>query len=50
MPDIYNHFDGRKDVIKFVDIYGSMILEAERKEAKGEPNREPSKAKTKRKK
>ena len=40
---------GRNDAIKFVDNYGSMILEANRKAAEdAEP--EPSKAKTKHKK
>ena len=41
--------NGGNDAIKFVDDYGSMILEAKRKAAE-EPEPEPSKAKTKRKK
>ena len=40
----------RNDAIRFVDDYGSMILEAKRKAAEEEPKPEPSKLKTKRKK
>ena len=40
----------RNDAIRFVDDYGSMILEAKKKAAEEEPKPEPSKLKTKRKK
>ena len=40
-------FNGRNDAIKFVDDYGSVILEAKRKGAEEEPEPEPSKVKTK---
>ena len=47
-------FDGRNDSIKFVDDYTLMILEAKKTAAKEELEpelwKEPSKAKTKRKK
>ena len=45
-------FDERNDAIKFVDDYGSMILEAKRKttDEEPEPEPEPSKPRTKRKK
>ena len=41
---------GRNDAIKFVDNYGSMILEAKRKVAEEEAKPELTKAKTKLKK
>ena len=41
------HFNGRNEAIKFVDDYGSMILEDKIKAAEGEPEPEPSKAKRK---
>ena len=50
MANINNLFNGRNDTIKFVNDYGLMILEAERKAAEGEPKPESTKAKTKRKK
>ena len=51
MADINKFFNGRNGAIKFVDDFGSMILEAKRKAAeKPEPEPEPSKVKTKRKK
>ena len=40
----------RNDAIRFVEDYGSMILEAKRKAAEEELKPEPSKLKTKRKK
>ena len=40
----------RNDAIRFVEDYGSMILEAKRKAAEEEPKPEPSKLKTKRQK
>ena len=43
-------FNGRNDATKFVDGYGSMILEAKRKAAEKESKPEPTKANTKRKK
>ena len=50
MANINKFFNGRYDAIKFVDDYGSMILEAKTKAAEEEPEPEPSKEKTKRKK
>ena len=50
MANINELFDGRSDAVKFVDDYGSMILEAKRKAAEEEPKPEPTKAKTKSKK
>ena len=47
MNNINKLFNGRNDVIKFVDDYGSMILKAKRKAVKEEPKPEPTKAKTK---
>ena len=41
---------GKNDAIKFVDGYGSMILEAKRSATEEEPEPEKSKVKTKRKK
>ena len=43
-------FNGRNDVIKFVDDYSSMIIEAKRKIAEEELKPELTKTKTKRKK
>ena len=50
MANINELFNGRNNAIKFVDDYGSMILEAKRKAAEEEPKPEPTKAKTKSKK
>ena len=51
MANIKKLFNRRNNAIKFVDDYGSMILEVERKLAeKPQPEPEPSKAKLKRKK
>ena len=50
MANFNKPFKGRNGNIKFVDEYGSMILEAKRKAAKEEPEAEPSKTLTKRKK
>ena len=50
MANINKLFNGRNDAIKFVNDYGSMILETKRKPAEEEPRPEPSKAKTKCKK
>ena len=50
LANINELFNGRNDAIKFVDGYGSMILEAKRKAAEEEPKPEPTKAKTKSKK
>ena len=36
-PNINKLFNRRNDAIKFVDDYGSMILEAKRKAAEEEP-------------
>ena len=47
MANINKLFNGRNDAIKFVDDYGSMILEGKRKATGEEPETEPSKAKTK---
>ena len=47
LANINKLFNGRNDVIKFVDDYGLMILEAERKVAEEKPEPEPSEAKTK---
>ena len=46
LANINKLFDGRNDVIKFLDDYGPMILEAERKasEKEPEPKPEPSKS------
>ena len=49
LANINNFFNGRNGVIKFVDVFGSMILEAKRKAAE-EPKPEPTKTKTKHKK
>ena len=61
LANIDKLFNGRNDAIKFLDDYGSMILEAKRKAAGEEPETEPevarkpevatelTKAKTKRK-
>ena len=43
-------FNGRNNAIKFVDNYGSRILQAKRKAVEEKPEPEPSKAKNKRKK
>ena len=45
LANIDKLFNGRNDAIKFLDDYGSMILEATKKAVK-----EPTKTKTKRKK
>ena len=50
LANINKRFKGRIDAIKFVDDYGSIILEAKRKEAEEEPKPEPSKGKSKHKK
>ena len=50
LANINKLFKGRNNAIKFVDDYGSMILEARKKSAEEEPEPGPSKAKTKRKK
>ena len=52
LANISKLFNGRNDAIKFVDDYGSMILQTKRKaaEEETEPEPEPSKAKTKTKK
>ena len=51
MTNIKKLFNRSNNAIKFVDDYGSMILEVERKVAeKPQPEPEPSKAKLKRKK
>ena len=50
MANINKLFNRRNDAIKFVDDYGSMILEAKTKAADEKREPEPSKAKTKRKK
>ena len=50
MANINKLFNPRNDAIKFLDGYGSMILEAKRKAVEEEPKPEPTKAKTKRKK
>ena len=50
LANINKLFKGRSDAIKFVDDYGSMILEAKKKAAEEEPKPEPTKAKTKGKK
>ena len=50
MANFNKPFKGRNDNIKFVDEYGSMILEAKRKATKEEPEAEPSEIITKRKK
>ena len=54
LTNINKLFNGRNDATKFVDDYGSTILEAKRKpaqqEPEPEPEPEPSKAKTKCKK
>ena len=50
LTNINKLFKGGNDAIKFVDDYGSMILEAKKKSAEEEPEPGPSKAKTKRKK
>ena len=47
MANINKLFNGRNDAIKFVDDYGSMILEGKRKATGEEPEAESSKAKTK---
>ena len=51
MVNISKLVNRRNDPIKFVDDYGSMIVEAKRKATEEEPESEPepSKAKTKRK-
>ena len=50
MSNINKIFNGRKGAIKFLDDYGSMILEVKRKAAEEKPKPEPTKAKTKCKK
>ena len=50
LPDINKLFNGRNDAFKFVDDYGSMILEAKRDTHEKKPKPEPTKEKTKRKK
>ena len=40
-------FNGKNDGIKFVDVYGSMILKAKTKASEEEPKPEPTEAKTK---
>ena len=50
MGDINKLFNRRNNAIKFLDDYGSMILEAKRKAVDEEPKSETTKAKTKRKK
>ena len=50
MANINKLFNPRNDAIKFLDDYGSMILEAKRKAAEEEPKPEPTKAKNKCKK
>ena len=50
LADINKLFKERNDAIKFVDDYGSMVLEAKRNTTEKEPKPETSKAKTKRRK
>ena len=50
LANINKLFNKRNDVNKFVDDYGSMILEASREAAEEVPEPEPSKVKTERKK
>ena len=47
LANINKFFHRRNDAIKFINYYGSMILEAKRKAAEEEPEPEQSKAKTK---
>ena len=47
MAIINKLFNRRNDAMKFVDDYGSMILEAKKKAAREESQTESSKAKTK---
>ena len=43
LTNISKLFDGKNDAIKFVVDYGSMILEAKKKEVEEELEPEPSK-------
>ena len=50
LANINKLFNGRNNAIKFVDNYGSRILQAKRKAVEEKPEPEPSKAKNKWKK
>ena len=50
LANINKLFNGRNNAIKFVDNYGSRILQAKRKAVEEKPEPELSKAKNKRKK
>ena len=50
LNNINKLFNGRSDAIRFVDEYGSIILEVKIKAAEEEPKAEITKTKNKRKK